>query len=1511
MRAAWVFLAFVAVANASNLFLESGKEYTYSTEASTSVGTMDYATHTSGFAVRFKTRIQVSGQTLNVKFENMEWTQFVGARDAKDRPYDTTQWTVADEPNPKPFSIKLNGEGLFQELTVPSGAPLFVKNIMRGWASALQINSGEIKKGTKGFLSEENLIHGDCDVTYTVTPNTIRKTLSTTTDCKKRVHKLRDDFRGIFCTKNQAPDYPSSLMSTSFFGEKQSNGKYQVNAMVSTGSFISQQFEEAGSAQMVYSNSTSKLVTVKGSSGDISVSGETITDLSYEWADAAFKWDVDRDLKAREPFFSSGSYFKVDDSAVKANIIKGITFQKTLLETLDTTPESINKAHKYGINHVLPAFYALDYATLRGIADELYADKSDSGTFKSNLFGELLANAGTTASAILVRDMIVEGKFDNDRDSARILTSVAYYIKRPNTQLVKEFEKLLTADLGRFTKMAAPLTIAHLVRMTCERAGNLKDDEPVRCENEFAAKYVQKVFAKFTAAESVSEKSELLAVLSNIRYGGQSDILKPVIYGQTNDESSVRVSALWAVGWDALMSGKGPKYFLPIFADNTLDHEIRIAALEMTMYSRPSAAEMSAIVATTYTEKDYEVVNYVYALFERYATNLDPCQEAVSDLAKYYLKYMKQYSNYETDFGFGVSKTYARQFTKEKYGYTNTGVFYVVGSHASSTPLSLGFGIGQTRMSNYHSFRFHVHLRIEGLAKAAVRKLKTIDPATWQTAELEKILQNDMNIRERPDQPIRVQIVVRAKANIMFMRSYDESDLGQDGKLGSFISNLKGLGETYSINYQRAIQFGGMTYEQPTPLGLPMAVMASYTGLYHITATVKRGNHRGLLYRDVEYDIHAFVHASRGIFVPMKEASYGVVNDRIYYTHLPRKFVIGVNPIKKELKLSITRPEYDNPAQFIRHSRTSVMVRGNNILGTYSKLQDNCPSCQNQVIISRGPDAIKSRAFLDRENQNVGSYLYGKYFDCEMDISRGNVMKNMIGAFMPYNKNPKTPYNSLVMGLAQIRTFVFNFPKNEQCGTHLRWSQSKTNPVREIEILLRGKFEPNGERLFFRGRKWFLKALIKAKGEPADRSYRVNIGYEFTPGNLENKLKVQLNRAPVAALGMEAYSACLALENKYPGFSKEFMSYDENADLSVSGKAMVQYGKGNTCAETDGEIKVAFKHSTTQEARDALKNKWYYKQCMELKATPAWSGRQGLPVSEACYTTLEDATNARKYTWNVEFVKLTNRMKALINKAQTVVKAGLLPYWDIDPETMGTESEIGPFMNIEATLKNDESAADVKVETRQGEETFNDVPLRLNWTKRLRNMKLTKTLKRLFKAKIISPCIVTSETVRSLDNVTYSYEPSSCYTLNSASCGPKPIYAVFTKKVGGPLPLAMTTMIGGHKVEMIPSGTSISVTVNGSPVSISEGESHTHTKDGVEIFKIFRWGSTYNIYSFLKVWITYDGNFAETVPAPSTRGQHCGICGNYNRNQYDEFTGKDMTVLPDAAALVADYKWQC
>ena len=51
-------------------------------------------------------------------------------------------------------------------------------------------------------------------------------------DCEDRNIRKIDDYRGMFCNKDQTPAYPSSLSSTTFITEPKGD-KFQVNAIVS------------------------------------------------------------------------------------------------------------------------------------------------------------------------------------------------------------------------------------------------------------------------------------------------------------------------------------------------------------------------------------------------------------------------------------------------------------------------------------------------------------------------------------------------------------------------------------------------------------------------------------------------------------------------------------------------------------------------------------------------------------------------------------------------------------------------------------------------------------------------------------------------------------------------------------------------------------------------------------------------------------------------------------------------------------------------------------------------------------------------------------------------------------------------------------------------------------------------------------------------------------------------------------------------------------------------------
>lgn len=395
---------------------------------------------------------------------------------------------------------------------------------------------------------------------------------------------------------------------------------------------------------------------------------------------------------------------------------------------------------------------------------------------------------------------------------------------------------------------------------------------------------------------------------------------------------------------------------------------------------------------------------------------------------------------------------------------------------------------------------------------------------------------------------------------------------------------------------------------------------------------------------------------------------------------------------------------------------------------------------------------------------------------------------------------------------------------------------------------------------------------------------------------LDNTIKLQFNRAEVKKMGIPAYTICAQYKSKYPDFAKEFLYMDLNQVLSVNGQAFVKYGEGNGCgaAAQNGDVKVEFKHSTTAEGSNALKKKWYYKKCMEQKNSANWSARGGhrLPATEPCYMSLWDGNSARHYSWRINFVKTTDRMKSIISTVRNVVQTGLLPYMNEDfemPDVNG--DDIGAYMYLDVTFKNSDKNADIRIETSQGTKEFKDYALKLSWTQRLRNMKMTRMMKRLIDNKIIYPCVATVGSVQTNDNVTYPYTAGDCWTLTSAHCGSNPAYAVFTKKVGNRL--AVKAYLGGHLVEINDHG---DISINGQAKSMADESEETLTVNDEEILKVYKWGTTYNIYSFLKVWIATDNVFVQVMPAPSTRGQHCGICGTYNRNMFDEWTDRKSVV---------------
>merc|ERR1719445_2157928 len=199
---------------------------------------------------------------------------------------------------------------------------------------------------------------------------------------------------------------------------------------------------------------------------------------------------------------------------------------------------------------------------------------------------------------------------------------------------------------------------------------------------------------------------------------------------------------------------------------------------------------------------------------------------------------------------------------------------------------------------------------------------------------------------------------------------------------------------------------------------------------------------------------------------------------------------------------------------------------------------------------------------MDTTTINFGSTLKSEYFDCELDMSGRNSISSTAAAFMPYNKYPKNPWSLFMLGIRQVRSFFTYFPRAEQCGIYFSYSQSPEHPVKEVEISIQGKRVANkkSSKLGTTGYSTFLKMKVAAKG-------------------------------PAGA-----------------GEDREF-------------KLDIKHGVGTPCGAAVGSTDVTFRHSTTQEGREELKEKDYYKKCMEQAASPEWNTRVagGIPYTSECW----------------------------------------------------------------------------------------------------------------------------------------------------------------------------------------------------------------------------------------------------------------------------------------------------
>ena len=115
-----------------------------------------------------------------------------------------------------------------------------------------------------------------------------------------------------------------------------------------------------------------------------------------------------------------------------------------------------------------------------------------------------------------------------------------------------------------------------------------------------------------------------------------------------------------------------------------------------------------------------------------------------------------------------------------------------------------------------------------------------------------------------------------------------------------------------------------------------------------------------------------------------------ITTNHIYY--LFRQIKIGINPIKKEATLFVSKPEYQNPWMFFVHSQVSVTARSNKLDGQFPGIYLYSTTSCTHWQLNRLLSGVSFAGKLKNDNNNIIVYnlliiaeLKNYCSDCEKD----------------------------------------------------------------------------------------------------------------------------------------------------------------------------------------------------------------------------------------------------------------------------------------------------------------------------------------------------------------------------------------------------------------------------------------------------------------------------------------------------------------------------------------------
>lgn len=378
----------------------------------------------------------------------------------------------------------------------------------------------------------------------------------------------------------------------------------------------------------------------------------------------------------------------------------------------------------------------------------------------------------------------------------------------------------------------------------------------------------------------------------------------------------------------------------------------------------------------------------------------------------------------------------------------------------------------------------------------------------------------------------------------------------------------------------------------------------------------------------------------------------------------------------------------------------------------------------------------------------------------------------------------------------------------------------------------------------------------------------------------------------------------------FPAIPGEFY-YDPTSMQTQKAKLHAQFGWGPQCGGEGGIIITGVMEKTedkviksedlaVQDGAQRLHiQDWIYQQCQIDRA-------EGQPLSWACERAIIEDSYLNQVILDIKYKNIPHEVKNLTNKLDLALKMAL--YESMDNNQVHVDN---PKDQIRVVAQYSSRVPGVPLMNLRIEKPEEETQFEKISSKYLRPISTLLPAKEVIANlfthyEATDSCALMEDFIRTFDNVTYKMPDNPCQYLLAKDCSPRERFTVYAAQLDEQTKTkTLTAYVAGAEIKLLPPQGQdiIQVIIDGKTHELTFRKPITFSRaqDDIRIYLRKTISDAVNPIVVIEakqdgVEILFDGKNAKVLLDNQYQGKTCGLCGDNNDEEDEEFVGPDLCI---------------